>query len=111
MKVTRPTVVKREKYLLCGTDPCRVNRQTYTHTRAWLIPPNGGPRTVSHSPNFRIRSRFIGHHSLSLSLENKYLSPRFNPWPQFAAAKDLAIFEPCALLPGRDAEDPWKVGL
>lgn len=50
---------------------------------------------------------------LSLSLENKYLSPRFNPWPQnqFAAAKDLAIFEPCALLPGRDAEDPWKVGL
>lgn len=51
--------------------------------------------------------------SLSLSLENKYLSPRFNPWPQnqFAAAKDLAIFEPCALLPGRDAEDPWKVGL
>lgn len=91
MRVTRPSVVKREKYLLCGTD--RVvstnKRQTYTrarthaHTRsgAWLIPPNGGAsvsRTVSHSS----RQSFVSFQiyrpappSLSLSLSRTNICP------------------------------------
>lgn len=98
---------KARKIFALRNRACRVNEQaanlhTSTHTRsgAWLIPPNGGAsvsRTVSHSS----RQSFVSFQIYrpappSLSLENKYLSPRFNPCPQnqFAAAEDLAIFDP-----------------
>lgn len=103
---------KARKIFALRNRPCRVNEQAATYTRAhahahtrsgaWLIPPNGGAsvsRTVSHSS----RQSFVSFQiyrpappSLPLSLENKYLSPRFNPCPQnqFAAAEDLAIFDP-----------------
>lgn len=104
---------KARKIFALRNRPCRVNEQaanlhTSTHTRAHTL-----GRLVNSSqwrglgfsnrfsffaPKFRILSDLSASTtlSLSLSLENKYLSPRFNPCPQnqFAAAEDLAIFDP-----------------